>query len=201
MNTQRPQLVTGAYQRVYCGTMEWAMMREAFRERFEAEKERTRKLPTEQRITQAAVARRGGLADQKIVSTLLSNDNLGPQVETFIRAIEGLGLTPSAFFASLEGGTSASLNGGTPDKNRAGVTSPDRAIAHTPGISRGADDPADLLARTPRQIRELLAEALLTAGAALLNPTASQSPERSPRATRTTRARASTPRHRRAKGG
>jgi transcriptional regulator with XRE-family HTH domain len=52
--------------------------------------------------TQQAIAARGGIAGQNSVSRLLSNDRLGPSVEIFVRALEGLGLTPSQFFAELE---------------------------------------------------------------------------------------------------
>jgi transcriptional regulator with XRE-family HTH domain len=53
------------------------------------------------RRKQAVIAKAGGL-HQSAISKLESNDNLGPAVEIFIKAVEGLGLTPSAFFAELE---------------------------------------------------------------------------------------------------
>lgn len=53
-------------------------------------------------VTQATVAARGGLSAQNVISKMTANRNLGPQVETFVRAVEGLGLTPSAFFAIVE---------------------------------------------------------------------------------------------------
>jgi hypothetical protein len=39
---------------------------------------------------------------QNSVSRLLSNDHLGPSVEIFVRAVEGLGLSLSEFFAEFE---------------------------------------------------------------------------------------------------
>ncbi len=52
--------------------------------------------------TQQAIADRGGIAGQNTVSRLLANDKLGPSVEIFIRALEGLGKPASEFFAELE---------------------------------------------------------------------------------------------------
>jgi transcriptional regulator with XRE-family HTH domain len=59
--------------------------------------------------TQQAIADRGGIAGQNTVSRLLSNDKLGPSVEIFIRAIEGLGKPVSEFFAELEQGRGRSV--------------------------------------------------------------------------------------------
>jgi transcriptional regulator with XRE-family HTH domain len=53
-------------------------------------------------LTQKAIAERGGIAGQNSVSRLLSNDHLGPSVEIFVRAIEGLGKPVSQFFLELE---------------------------------------------------------------------------------------------------
>jgi transcriptional regulator with XRE-family HTH domain len=53
-------------------------------------------------VTQQAIAQRGGIAGQNSVSRLLSNDHLGPSVEIFVRAVEGLGLSLSEFFAEFE---------------------------------------------------------------------------------------------------
>jgi transcriptional regulator with XRE-family HTH domain len=61
-------------------------------------------------LTQKAIADRGGIAGQNTVSRLISNDNLGPSVEIFVRAIEGLGKPVSAFFLELEQGAGAPLN-------------------------------------------------------------------------------------------
>lgn len=50
---------------------------------------------------QVMVAEAGEL-QQSAVSKLLANSRLGPSVETFVRAVEGLGMPLSEFFASLE---------------------------------------------------------------------------------------------------
>lgn len=52
---------------------------------------------------QHAIAAAAGLA-QGDISKIENNDLLGPTVGTFIKAVEGLGLKPSEFFASLESG-------------------------------------------------------------------------------------------------
>jgi transcriptional regulator with XRE-family HTH domain len=54
-------------------------------------------------VTQAEVARRGGLPGQNAISKLLANRKRGPSAETFIGAVRGLGLPVSVFFAQLEG--------------------------------------------------------------------------------------------------
>jgi transcriptional regulator with XRE-family HTH domain len=53
-------------------------------------------------VTQDAVARAGQLPGQNAISKLLANHNLGPSVETFIKAVRGLGKEVSEFFAELE---------------------------------------------------------------------------------------------------
>src|SRR5262245_7640296 len=53
-------------------------------------------------IRQEDIAARGGLHGQNAISKLVANDNLGPSVETFVRAVEGLGKPVSIFFAELE---------------------------------------------------------------------------------------------------
>lgn len=56
--------------------------------------------------TQADVAHAGGFKggekSQNAISKLLRNHKLGPTVETFLKAVNGLGMTPSQFFAELE---------------------------------------------------------------------------------------------------
>jgi transcriptional regulator with XRE-family HTH domain len=52
--------------------------------------------------TQDEVAKAAKLSGQNAISRLLANEKLGPSVETFIKAILGLGITPSQFFAALE---------------------------------------------------------------------------------------------------
>ncbi len=60
-------------------------------------------------LTQKAIAARGGIAGQNTVSRVLSNDNLGPSVEIFVRAIEGLGKSVSEFFVELEQGAASTF--------------------------------------------------------------------------------------------
>jgi transcriptional regulator with XRE-family HTH domain len=52
--------------------------------------------------TQHAVAAAGGLSGQNAISKLVANTKRGPSVETFIRAVQGLGIPLSTFFAALE---------------------------------------------------------------------------------------------------
>lgn len=63
--------------------------------------------------TQVMVAEAGELR-QNAVSKMLANSRLGPSVETFVRAVEGLGMPLSEFFASLERGE-APARGAAPD--------------------------------------------------------------------------------------
>jgi transcriptional regulator with XRE-family HTH domain len=53
-------------------------------------------------LTQAMVAEAGGLPGQNAISRLVSNHKMGPSVETFTRAVQGLGIRVSQFFAELE---------------------------------------------------------------------------------------------------
>jgi transcriptional regulator with XRE-family HTH domain len=52
--------------------------------------------------TQHAVAVAGGLSGQNAISKLLANTKRGPSVETLVRAVIGLGVPLSVFFAALE---------------------------------------------------------------------------------------------------
>jgi len=53
-------------------------------------------------VTQESVAKAGDLSGQNAISKLLANHNLGPSVETFIKAVKGLGKEVSVFFAEIE---------------------------------------------------------------------------------------------------
>jgi transcriptional regulator with XRE-family HTH domain len=55
-----------------------------------------------QGLTQREIATAGGLTGQNAISKLLSNDNQGPTVDTFVRAVQGLGLTLAGFFEEME---------------------------------------------------------------------------------------------------
>lgn len=57
-------------------------------------------------LTQEALAARGGI-DQNDVSRLLKNDRLGPYVQTFVRAVHGLGMSLGEFFADLDAAAAA----------------------------------------------------------------------------------------------
>ena len=72
------------------------------RERFKTERQR-------KKLTQTAVAQRGDV-DQGTVSKIEGDDNYTPYVDTFVRAIHGLGLSATEFFAALEGLKSAGNN-------------------------------------------------------------------------------------------
>jgi transcriptional regulator with XRE-family HTH domain len=58
--------------------------------------------------SQSSIALAGGLVGpdgrpkQNVISKILANDGLGPQVETFVHAVEGLGISVSRFFALVE---------------------------------------------------------------------------------------------------
>lgn len=78
---------------VYSCAVEWTDIRAHYEKLFQEAKKRGE--------TQESVAARGGLRQNKI-SRLRTIEKLGPQVETFARAVEGLGLTVSSFFAQIE---------------------------------------------------------------------------------------------------
>ena len=60
-------------------------------------------------LTQVDVAATGGLTGQNVISKMLRNDKLGPSVQTFLKAIIGLGMQPSTFFLQLEQRASSTL--------------------------------------------------------------------------------------------
>lgn len=82
--------------------MEWATIRRHY--------ERLFALAKKGGATQQSIAARGGLRQNKI-SELLDNDRRGPNAETFVKAVEGLGLTLSSFFAQIEGLQSSAVDG------------------------------------------------------------------------------------------
>jgi transcriptional regulator with XRE-family HTH domain len=55
-------------------------------------------------VTQKSVAEAGALSGQNAISKLLANNNLGPSVETFVKAVRGLGKDLSVFFEEIERG-------------------------------------------------------------------------------------------------
>jgi transcriptional regulator with XRE-family HTH domain len=80
--------------------MKWQQIRSHYATCFAAHQRETG-------ATQTSVAVAGAVA-QNAVSKLLGNDRKGPSVETFVGAVEGLGLSVSAFFAALEASPSRS---------------------------------------------------------------------------------------------
>jgi transcriptional regulator with XRE-family HTH domain len=69
--------------------------------------------------TQQMIARAGGLSGQNAISKLLRNHNQGPSVETFVKAVQGLGLDLSVFFQEME---------------QPGRTDVDRSLPSTPSV-------------------------------------------------------------------
>jgi transcriptional regulator with XRE-family HTH domain len=66
--------------------------------------------------TQTTIALRGGLLSprtgrpqQNQISKILSSRSKGPSVETFVRAVEGLGISVSAFFVAVETGEAEAI--------------------------------------------------------------------------------------------
>jgi transcriptional regulator with XRE-family HTH domain len=66
--------------------------------------------------TQTTIAVRGGLLSprtgrpqQNQISKILRSRSRGPSVETFVRAVEGLGISVSAFFAAVETGEAQAI--------------------------------------------------------------------------------------------
>jgi transcriptional regulator with XRE-family HTH domain len=75
----------------------WPDIRAHYERQFRAEK-------VARNRTQQEVAENGGLSRNNAISKLLSNHRRGPSVDTFVRAVQGLGISLSEFFASLERG-------------------------------------------------------------------------------------------------
>lgn len=69
-------------------SMEWAAIRKAFRAARVARGLKQNQIPG---------------SKQGMVSKLETNHNLGPAVGTFVKAVEGLGIPVSSFFAQIEG--------------------------------------------------------------------------------------------------
>ena len=80
--------VTGGVALLQCRGVEWKLIRAAF-------------IRARGTRIQEDIAKAGGLY-QSAVSKLENNDQLGPAVGVFVKAIQGLGLKPSEFFAEIE---------------------------------------------------------------------------------------------------
>lgn len=121
------------------GSMEWwrwGVVRREMARRIRAAKG-VRQAGAPRGASQTAVGVRGGVK-QTHISKMLRNHKLGPTVETFLRAIMGLGLKPSEFFAELE-------RGWTPD---------------TPPEARPPDDPDQEEADSAMDVVRLLVRAM-----------------------------------------
>jgi hypothetical protein len=70
--------------------MNWIAIRKHFEE-----------LMIERQLTQQQVAAAGKIG-QSAVSTLLTNTKRGPCVDTFVKAVHGLGMSVATFFATLD---------------------------------------------------------------------------------------------------
>jgi len=95
-------------------------------------------------LTQADVAQGGGLSGQNAVSKLMDNEtDGGPRIETVLRAIHGLGLTPAAFFTQLEqaqlsAAAAATVAGGGGDGRL--HAEPSQTTDHPPALTPGEID-------------------------------------------------------------
>jgi transcriptional regulator with XRE-family HTH domain len=76
--------------------MEWRQIREHYRRAFGVAR-------SQGRLTQTSVARAGGLGQNQISKYLnLPDTSSGPQIVNFLKALDGLGVAASTFFAELE---------------------------------------------------------------------------------------------------
>jgi transcriptional regulator with XRE-family HTH domain len=110
---------------------------ELLRDHFKAERAR-------RRLSQKKIAQRAGI-DQSTVSKLENDPTYQPLIETFTRAIHGLGIQPSEFFAAIEALHSSGAGGKTSaaDHHGAGFVAIDvpaalvpHAAPHVQGIIR-----------------------------------------------------------------
>lgn len=93
-------MLTGFVRPLHCAAMAKKWTWASLRTRFIATREQ---LPgPKQYRSQAAVAKRAGLGHQSAISKIELNDTLGPAVEVFLNALEGLDQKPSEFFAKCE---------------------------------------------------------------------------------------------------
>jgi len=137
---------------------------------------------------QGAIAEAGGL-HQSAISKLESNDKLGPAVETFVRAIQGLGVSVSEFFAEIEAREKISLqsHGGSLHTSSVAVgsisngrTSQSRA---EPAPASESSDVVAIPARRPppdfsvsQEIAHAVGQALIAAGSQYIRDAAHARP-------------------------
>jgi DNA-binding phage protein len=63
----------------------------------------------ERQLTQAAIATAAGLAQPDVSRLMSMEGDDGPQVDTLLRAVEGLGISVSEFFSQIERRTNGDL--------------------------------------------------------------------------------------------
>ena len=112
---------------------------------------------TARQLTQEQIATAGGLTGQNAISRLLTNHRRGPSVETFLRALDGLGMTPLQFFTDLatQGGTHDTAAASDGDRGSSDFAHLQRIIeANFADVQRRLDqldagDAADVVALPP----------------------------------------------------
>lgn len=160
---------------VYSCAVEWTDIRAHYEKLFQEAKKRGE--------TQESVAARGGLRQNKI-SRLRTIEKLGPQVETFARAVEGLGLTVSSFFAQIERdslGQSSNQKSSLKIHREAAKNEPHGGVpSGSDSLVRGAELSDDTIQRLARAFGRTLGEQLQRRQARQ-PPTTSREPQPKPR--------------------
>jgi transcriptional regulator with XRE-family HTH domain len=104
---------------------------------------------------QGAIARSAHL-HQSAISKLENNDNLGPAVEIFLNAIDGLGVSVADFFDELERSQNQPLQSGEPLGDTA-ASNPSREASHGSGSVSAASHKQDL-ARLRKSLQKIEAD-------------------------------------------
>lgn len=123
--------------------VDWSLIRQHFK----AERKR-------RRLTQTRVAEKGGL-DQSAISKMEGDVTYTPQVDTFTKAVEGLGASVSSFFAELERSQNTSLKSAPlPTDNPPQVVLPPEGADHVDEavIERASDKLAAALIAYVRRL-------------------------------------------------
>lgn len=123
---------------------------------------------------QQDVARAAGLY-QSHISKLEANDKLGPAVEVFVKAVEGLGMPVSQFFAQIERQTKTDL----PSSAVAGITAPSPTPEAKHGRSREVSTAHETTPATDAENR--LAQAIETLAREIERARRAPAPRTSPR--------------------
>lgn len=145
-------------------------------------------------LTQTLVAARGKLSGQNVISKMRDNQKQGPQAETFIRAIIGLGVRPSEFFRALEGADDGAKNladqrSSPPDARMPLSDSPaaDKDSLHLPvGGRHGGDRSVSLGGRRLEVLLREISEAIGDRAVLLADARAEQQRDRARAKTRRT---------------